>query len=71
MSKSAEWRLVRGVAYDKIRESLNNKISVVYDDINVRYEHREALRSIASECGALSVIVWSEPPPWPLVSAVD
>jgi len=58
MDKGDVWRAVRKVAFKKIRDSLKEKISVVYDEINVRYEHREELRSIASECGALSVIVY-------------
>lgn len=62
MDKVDEWKSLTKVVQEKIRESLNKNISVVYDNTNARYEHREALRTIAKECGVNSVVVYVNTP---------
>jgi predicted kinase len=56
------WRLVRRVAKERIAESLKNSRSVVYDDINVRLEHREELREVAKQHGIIPVVVYIDTP---------
>ena len=56
------WRLVRSVAKERIAESLEKGCSVVYDDINVRREHREELREVATQHGAIAVVVYVDMP---------
>lgn len=56
------WRLIRRVAKERIAESLKNSRSVVYDDINVRLEHREELREVARQHGAIPVVVYVDTP---------
>ena len=56
------WRLVRSVAKERIAESFKNSRSVVYDDVNVRREHREELREVATQHGAIAVVVYVDMP---------
>lgn len=56
------WRLTRRVAKERIAESLKNSRSVVYDDTNVRLEHREELREVARQHGAIPVVVYVDTP---------
>ena len=62
IDKVAEWRFILSVAYKRIRETLSANRSVVYDDINVRKEHRAALQTIAKETQAAFVIVYLNTP---------
>jgi predicted kinase len=62
MDKVGEWKVVLKTAQDKIKKYLNELKSVVYDDINVRVEHREAFRKIAQECGATSIVIYVNTP---------
>lgn len=52
------WKYVRRIAQNKMQELLKNNTSVVYDDINVCYQHREELRNVVRACGARSVVVY-------------
>ena len=56
------WRLVRSVAKERIAEGLKKGRSVVYDDTNVRFEHREELREVATQHGAIAVVVYIDTP---------
>ena len=56
------WRLVRSVEKERISESLKNSRSVVYDDVNARREHREELREVATQHGAIPVVVYTDTP---------
>lgn len=59
ISKDAKgWRFVRDVAIGQIREKLLGGTSVVYDETNVRFEHREELRRVAKETGARAVVIY-------------
>lgn len=56
------WRLTRRVAKERIAERLKNNRSVVYDDINVRLDHREELREVARQHGAIPIVVYVDTP---------
>lgn len=56
------WRLTRTVAKERIAENLKNSRSVVYDDINIRFEHREELREVARQHGGIPVVVYVDTP---------
>lgn len=61
--KDAEgWKFIRKVGQEEINKALKNGQSVVYDDNNVRFEHREELRKLASGLGANSVVVYLNTP---------
>lgn len=56
------WRFTRSVAKERIAECLKNSRSVVYDDINVKREHREELREVAKHHGAMAIVVYIDTP---------
>ena len=61
--KGAEgWKFIRKVGQDEVAHALKEGESVVYDDNNVRFEHREELREVASKFGARSVVVYLNTP---------
>src|SRR3990167_10908838 len=61
--KGAEgWRFIRKVAQDEVTKALQEGNSVVYDDNNVRFEHREELREIARRLGAKDVVIYLNTP---------
>lgn len=63
ISKDAKgWRFIRKVARDEILRSLKEGISVVYDDTNVRFEHREELRKLVKESGFDSTVIYLNTP---------
>ena len=62
MDKVEEWKFVLNRTHDRIRDLLRKNKSVVYDDINARIEHREALRNIAKECHASSIVLFVNTP---------
>lgn len=52
------WKFIRKVGQDEVAKALNEGNSVVYDDNNVRLEHREELRKVARKFGARAVVVY-------------
>jgi predicted kinase len=61
--KDAEgWRFIRKVGQDKVEKALKQGSSVVYDDNNVRFEHREELRKIARRLGVREITVYLNTP---------
>lgn len=63
ISKDSEgWRFVRKVAQEEIANTLKEGKSVVYDDNNVRFEHREEVREIARRLGANPIVVYLKTP---------
>lgn len=62
MDKTEEWKFIIKKAHEKIKTLLKNNVSVVYDDINARYEHREALRRIAKACNATTKVIFVDTP---------
>lgn len=63
ISKDSEgWRFVRKVAQEEIAKILKEGLSVVYDDNNVRFEHREEIREIGRGLGADPVVIYLNTP---------
>lgn len=63
VSKNAEgWKFIRKVAQDQVAQSLRSGISVVYDDNNIRHEHREELKAIARDQNVKSLVVYLDTP---------
>ena len=61
--KDAEgWRFIRKVGQDEVENTLKEGTSVVYDDNNVRFEHREELREIAKRLGAQEITIYLNTP---------
>lgn len=58
LDKVEEWKTILNEAYSRIKETLSANKSVVYDDISVRKEHRDVLRTIAEQSKASFVIVY-------------
>ena len=56
------WRFIRKVAQDEIANTLKEGQSVVYDDNNIRLEHREELREIARGFGVNSIVIYLNTP---------
>ena len=56
------WRFIRKVGQGEIVKSLQEGGSVVYDDTNVRFEHREKLRQVARRFGARSIVIYLKMP---------
>lgn len=56
------WRFIRKVAQDKIANTLREDQSVVYDDNNVRFEHREEIREIARNLGVNPFVIYLNTP---------
>ncbi len=56
------WQFIRKVGQEEVAKALNQGLSVVYDDNNVRFEHREELRQIAKEFGAEDFVVYLKTP---------
>lgn len=59
---TAGWRFIRKVAQEKIATALKEGSSVVYDDTNVRFEHREELRKVARRFGAKNTVIYLNTP---------
>lgn len=63
VSKDAEgWRFIRKVAQDEITKELRDGNSVVYDDNNVQFQHREELREIARKLGIKETVIYLNTP---------
>lgn len=56
------WKFIRRVGQDEVAKALQKGNSVVYDDNNVRFEHREELREVARRFGAKAVVVYLNTP---------
>ena len=56
------WKFIRKVGQDEVAKALKEEKSVVYDDNNIRFEHREELREIARRFGARPVVVYLKTP---------
>lgn len=63
ISKDANgWRFIRKVGQDRVADLLGEGESVVYDDNNVRFEHREELREVARKYGAKEIVIYLNTP---------
>ena len=56
------WKFIRKVGQDEVAKALKEGNSVVYDDNNIRFEHREELRKVARKFGARAVVVYLNTP---------
>ncbi|MEK7183978.1 MAG: ATP-binding protein [Patescibacteria group bacterium] len=57
-----EWRMLLGMCLQRIKELLQSGKSVVFDNVNLRKEHRDELRTLANEVGAQTVVVYLDTP---------
>lgn len=63
ITKDAEgWKFIRYVAQDEILKKLHDGVSVVYDDNNIKFEHREELREIAKQAGVDAMVIYLDTP---------
>lgn len=56
------WRFIRKIAQNKVSKALKEGVSVVYDDNNPRFEHREELRKVAAEARARVTVIYLNTP---------
>jgi predicted kinase len=56
------WKFIRKVGLNKIAETLNEGTSVVYDDNNPRFKHREEVRDIARKLGVKETVIYLNTP---------
>lgn len=56
------WKFIRKIGQDEVAKALQNGNSVVYDDNNIRFEHREELRDVARRVGARTIVVYLNTP---------
>lgn len=63
ISKDAKgWRFIRKIAKNEISKCLRESISVVYDDNNIKIEHREELREISKLANTDSIVIYLNTP---------
>lgn len=56
--KINEWKIIRKIAKEKIADLLKHGKSVVYDEVNPRFEHREEFRKIVKDLGLDAKVVF-------------
>lgn len=56
------WKLIRKIGQERVLAALEEGKSVVYDDNNIRYEHREELRNVANRVGLESIVIYLNTP---------
>src|SRR5437870_600297 len=56
------WSFIRSEAKDKIRETLEKGVSVVYDDNNPKYQHRQEIMEIAQELDLEAFVIYLNTP---------
>lgn len=57
-----EWRMLLDMCKEKIKENLALGKSVVFDNTNTRFEHRQEIRDIADSLGVQSKVVFLDTP---------
>src|SRR3989344_6324144 len=57
-----QWRMLLDMCLDKIRENLKEGKSVVFDNTNTKFEHREELREAAKSVGAETKVIFLDTP---------
>lgn len=58
----AQWRMLLDMCKQRIKELLTRGESVVFDNVNLKREHRDELREIAKEAGGKAVVVYLDTP---------
>lgn len=56
------WRMLLDMCLERIKENLKAGKSVVFDNTNTRFEHREELREIAKSVGAETKVIFLDTP---------
>lgn len=63
ISKDAKgWRFIRNEGQKQVDKALKAGRSVVYDDNNVKFEHREELRKVAEKNNAQAFVIYLNTP---------
>ena len=63
ISKGDEgWKFIREAGLREVAKALSEGISVVYDDNNPRFEHREEVRKIAERLGIKNLVIYLNTP---------
>ena len=57
-----QWRMLLDMCLERIRENLNAGRSVVFDNTNTKFEHREELRQVAESVGADTKVIFLDTP---------
>lgn len=57
-----QWKLLLDMCKEKIKENLSEGKSVVFDNTNTRFEHREEIRKIATDLGIKSTVIFLDTP---------
>lgn len=57
-----QWRILLDMCLDRIKENLEAGRSVVFDNTNTKFEHREELRELAKSIGAETKVVFLDTP---------
>lgn len=56
------WKLVRKACLSEVSELLKSGLSVIYDDNNPRFEHREEFRKVAQKLRAKVTVIYLNTP---------
>ncbi len=56
------WEFIRKVGLNEVAKALSEGASVVYDDNNPRFEHREEVRDIARKLGIKETVIYLNTP---------
>jgi len=57
-----QWQMLSGFCHERILENLKLGKSVVFDDVALRFEHREKLRELARSVGANTKVIFLDTP---------
>jgi predicted kinase len=58
LDSDEDWETVRKISKERIIKELEKGNSVVFDDVNLRYDHREELRNLAKKFNVQAVVVY-------------
>lgn len=62
LDSDEQWRMLLYVCKQRIKEILTKGESVVFDNVNLKREHRDELREIAEEFGGKAVVIYLDTP---------
>jgi predicted kinase len=58
----AQWEMLSKLCHERILEKLKQGKSVVFDDVALRFEHRDKLRELAKSVGATTKVIFLDTP---------
>ena len=58
----AQWQMLLNMCKQRIKELLSSGKSVVFDNVNLKKEHRDELREIAKEAISNAIIIYLDTP---------